>query len=168
MVGIDAPVTVRRSLTIAGALGRGFLTALATGPFAMLLVAVFLIAADPGEIANEPLETIGALASLLTVGSIFAIVMAVIIGWLPISLIGWLTANVADRWPDFRHPAIWAVIGIVTGGLCLVLINGSVNDLFRGDHPARWNRLREMAVFGGSCGLFAALLFRRLTVRSAP
>lgn len=162
MVGIDIADENPARLTIAGALGWGFVTAMATGPFAMLLFAVFLVASDPTELAEDPLAMLGALGSMLVFGSLIAVVFAVIVGWLPIALLGWSTAKAAGRWPILHHRAIWAGVGAVAGSLCVALVGGTIDDVIKDPELANWERLRDMLVFGGGCGIFAALFFRWL------
>ncbi len=141
---------------------------MATGPFAMLLLVVVMIAGDPSELIDEPLAILGSLASLLTFGSILATIVAVIIGWLPISLFGWLTQTAARRWPAFRHRSVWAAVGAVAAGLLVALFGGTIDDVIKDPDPANWERLRDMGAFGGGCGIFAALFFRWLSARSMP
>lgn len=164
-MGVDAPDEAPR-LGIAGALGWGFLTAIATGPFAILLIIAVMIAADPTELINDPLAILTGLASLLTFGSFFAIIFAIIIGWLPISLFGWLTRKAAERWPVMQRRTAWAGVGAVTGGLCIALVGGGIEDLINEPDRANWERLRDFLLFGGGCGIFSALFFRRLVERA--
>lgn len=165
MVGVGAPDEAPR-LTVVDALGRGFLTALATGPFGNLLILGFIIAPDAGEPALDPLALLTGIASMLTFGSIIAIIFAVVIGWLPISLFGWLTQNAAARWPLIQRPAAWIAVGAITGALCLALASGALEDLI--NEPDRFDheRLQVMLLFGGACGIFAALFFRWLGARA--
>jgi hypothetical protein len=162
VVGIETPEDAYPSLSIAGALGWGFLTAIATGPFGTLLLVMGVIVADPAELIDKPLEILGSLLSLLTVGSVFAILIAVIIGWLPISLVGWLIQKAAGRWLFMNKRAAWAGVGALAGGLCLALVVGTIEDVIVDPQPADWEMLGIMSIFGGGCGLFAALFFRWL------
>lgn len=165
MVGVGAPDEAPR-LTVVDALGRGFLTAIATGPFAILLILAFIFGTDPSEFVDNPRTMLAGLATMLGFGSIIAIIFAVIIGWLPISLFGWLTQNAAARWPRIQRPAAWIAVGAITGALCLALASGALEDLI--NEPDRFDRdrLQVMLLFGGACGIFAALFFRWQVARA--
>lgn len=155
------------SLGIIGALGWGLLTAIATGPFSILLLIAVMIASDPTEVAGNPSEMMVSFLTLLSAGSVLATMFSVLIGWLPISLVGWAIASAGTRWPALQGRAAWATMGMVMGGLCLALLSGTVGDVLKGQDPAGWERLRDMVIFGGGCGIFSALLFRRLTTQTA-
>jgi hypothetical protein len=168
VVGIEKADETGLPLTLGGAIGWGFLTALATGPFAILLFALILLAKDPSELLYEPWALLGSMASMLAIGSIVATVFAIIIGWLPISLLGWATHKAAERWSIFRHAATWAGVGTLAGGFLVALLGGSIDDIIKTSDRASWERLRDMMAFGGACGLFAALFFRWLVGRRLP
>lgn len=146
-------------LTMIGAIGFGLLTAIATGLFGMLLLIAVMIVADPGE-------AIVALVTLLVTGSFFAILLAVVIGWIPIAIIGWLCARGAVRWPLMRRRTLWAGIGVVAGALSLALASGALEDFVTEPDRFHGENFRNMLVFGGACGVFASLIFRRLTRRT--
>jgi hypothetical protein len=168
VVGIATGDAAPARPSIAGALGWGLLTAVATGPFAMLLLIIVMIAGDPSEILDDPLALLNALATLLTVGSIMATIFAVIIGWLPISLFGWALQTAGQRWPACRHAAVWAGVGAIAAGGLVALLGGTIDDVISDPDPANWERLRDMLVFGGGCGIFAGLFFRWLVARGMP
>lgn len=153
-------------LTMIGAIGFGLLTAIATGLFGMLLLIAVMIVADPTEIVSDPGEAIVALVTLLATGSFFAILLAVVIGWIPIAIIGWLCARGAVRWPLMRRRTLWGGIGVVAGALSLALASGALEDFVTEPDHLNGENLRNMAVFGGACGVFASLIFRRLTRRT--
>lgn len=158
----------RHRLTMMGAIGFGFLTAIATGLFGMLLLIAVLMAADPTELVADPGEAIATLITLLVTGSFFAILLAVVIGWIPIAITGWLCARGAVRWPLMRRRTLWAGIGAVAGALSLALASGALQDFITNPDRYHGENLRSMLVFGGACGVFASLIFLRLTRRTQP
>ncbi|MBL0914404.1 MAG: hypothetical protein IBJ13_02480 [Sphingopyxis sp.] len=132
----------------------------------MLLLIAAMIAGDPTEIAGDPMDVVGSLLSLLTMGSVPATIFSVLVGWVPISFIGWAIWSAGTRWPALRGRAVWAAAGMVAGGFCVALLAGTVDDVLKGQDPAAWERLRDMALFGSGCGIFAALLFHWLVTRT--
>ena len=156
----------RHRLTMIGAIGFGFLTAMATGLLGMLLLIAVIIAADPTELVADPGEAIATLITLLVTGSLFAIFLAVVIGWIPIAIIGWLCARGAVRWPLMRRRTLWVGIGAVAGALSLTLASGALQDFVTKPDRFHGEDLRGMLLFGGACGVFASLIFWRLTRRT--
>jgi hypothetical protein len=153
-------------LTMMGAIGFGFLTAIATGLFGMLLLIAVIVAADPTELVADPGEAIATLITLLVTGSLFAVFLAVVIGWIPIAITGWLCARGAVRWPLMRRRTLWAGIGAVAGALSLALASGALQDFVTNPDRYYGENLLSMLVFGGACGVFASLIFLRLTRRT--
>jgi len=158
----------RHRLTMMGAIGFGFLTAIATGLFGMLLLIAVMVAADPTELVADPGEAVATLVTLLVTGSFFAILLAVAIGWIPIAIIGWLGARGAVRWPLMRRRTLWVGIGGVAGALSLALASGALQDFVTNLHRYHCENFLGMLVFGGACGVFASLIFWRLTRRTQP
>lgn len=155
-------------LTMMGAIGFGFLTAIATGLFGMLLLIAVIVAADPTELVADPGEAIATLITLLVTGSFFAILLAAVIGWIPIAIVGWLCARGAVRWPLMRRRMLWVGIGVVAGALSLALASGALQDFVTKPDRYHGENLRSMLAFGGACGVFASLIFQRLTRRTQP
>ncbi len=155
-------------LTMMGALGFGFLTAIATGLFGILLLIAVMVAADPSELIADPGGAIATFVMLLFAGSILAIFLAVVIGWIPIAIIGWLCARGAVRWPLMRRRTLWAGIGVVAGALSLALASGALEDFVTEPDRYHGEHLRGILAFGGACGVFASLIFWRLTRRTLP
>ncbi|HEY0594752.1 hypothetical protein, partial [Sphingopyxis sp.] len=139
-----------------------------TGPFSILLFALVLLAKDPFALVRDPAAVLGSLVSMLAFGSILGVVFGLLIGWLPISLLGWATAKAAARAPIFRHPVVWVGVGTVTAGPLVALLGGAIDNVIENPDPANWEQLCGMAAFGGGCGIFAALFFRWLIARRSP
>jgi hypothetical protein len=153
-------------LTMMGALGFGLLTAIATGLFGILLLIAVMVAADPSELIADPSGAIATFIMLLFTGSILAICLAVVIGWIPIAIIGWLCARGAVGWPLMRRRTLWAGIGAVAGALSLALASGALQDFVTKPDRYHGENFLGMLVFGGACGVFASLIFWRLTRRT--
>ncbi len=145
-------------VTILGALGRGFLTAIASGMFGSLLVVAIMIAGDLGDGSRYSIgELLGQAAFALVFSFIFAIGTAIVIAWLPISLVGWVVQKLTIRFPIFGHWVAYALIGGVAGiGLIYA---------FAVDDPSRDESLM---LFGSVCGIFAALFYRKLSHYFGP
>ncbi len=158
----------RHRLTMMGAIGFGFLTAIATGLFGMLLFFAVIVAADPTELVADPGGAIATLVTLLFTGLVFAIFLAVVIGWIPIAITGWLCARGAVRWPLMRRRTLWAAIGALAGALSLALASGALQDFVTNPDRFHGENFLGMLAFGGACGVFASLIFWRLTRRTQP
>lgn len=156
MDGVSAPEP--RPVGILPAIGWGLLTAVVTGPFALLVLAVTIPMKDPTELTDGPLLTnLGELLGFILYGSLFAIPFAVIFAWLPITVLGLIVSRFTYRIGVTADRAVHAFIGALFGPLVLLAVSWPEAD--------PW-----YMGFGAVCGVFAALTFRwwsRLHLRRA-
>lgn len=146
MDGVSAPEP--RPVGILPAIGWGLLTAVMTGPFAMLVLAVTIPMKDPTELTDGPLLTnLGEMAGVILLGSAFAIPFAVIIAWLPITVLGLIVSRFTYRIGVTADRSVHAFIGALFGPLVLLALSWPEAD--------PW-----YLAFGAACGVFAALTFR--------
>lgn len=146
MDGVSPPEP--RPVGILPAIGWGLLTSVMTGPFAMLVLALAKAIKDPTELTDGPLLTnLGELLGLIFYGSFFAIPIAVIIAWLPITVLGLIVSRFTYRIGKAADRAAHAVTGALFGPLVLLALSWPEAD--------PW-----YMAFGAACGVFAALTFR--------
>lgn len=146
MDGVSAPEP--RPVGILPAIGWGLLTSLLTGPFAMLAMSVAVAVKDPTELTDGPLLTnLGELLGFILYGSLFAIPFAVIIAWLPITVLGLIVSRFTYRIGVAADRAVHAATGALFGPLVLLALSWPEADLW-------------YLGFGAACGVFAALTFR--------
>lgn len=146
MDGVSAPGP--RPVGILPAIGWGLLTSVMTGPFAMLVLALVKAIKDPTELTDGPLLTnLGELLGLIFYGSFFAIPIAVIIAWLPTTVLGWILSRLTYRVGAAADRAVHAATGALFGPLVLLTLSWPEADLW-------------YLGFGAVCGVFAALTFR--------
>lgn len=156
MDGVGAPEP--RPVGILPAIGWGLLTAVMTGPFALVALSVAVAIKDPTELTDGPLLTnLGEMIAMVFYGSLFAIPIAVIIAWLPITVLGLIVSRFTYRIGMAADLAIHAVTGALFGPLVLLALSWPEAD--------PW-----YMGLGAACGVFAALTFRwwsRLYLRRA-
>ena len=138
------------------ALGWALATAALTGLFALMLFAVVMVISDPTELRDASLDDLPEMIAVLFIGAIWAVPIATMVAWLPITVVGWTLHRAAGRWAVLASGWVHGAVG----ALCGAMIH-AVLDLDR----ERTDPL--MLAYFAATGIFAALTFRRLT-RGAP
>ena len=135
---------------------QGLGTAALTGLFALMLLPVAMVISDPTELRNASLDDLPEMIAVLFIGALWAVPIATLVAWLPITVVGWTLHRAARRWAVLASGWVHAAVG----ALCGAVIH-AVLDLDReATDPA-------MLAYFATTGIFAALMFRRLT-RGAP
>jgi hypothetical protein len=149
----DSPGT---AVTIPQALGWALVTAALTGLFALVLMPVAMVIADPTELQGASTDDLPGIIAFLFIGAIWAVPVAVMVSWLPIAAVGWALQQAARRWTVLASGWAYGAVGAVCGAIVHAVL-----DLDRAG-----TSLPMLAYFAAT-GIFAALTFRRLT-RGAP
>jgi len=149
----DSPGT---AVTTPQALGWALATAALTGLFALVLMPVAMVIADPTELRGASLDDLPGMIAFLFIGAIWAVPIATMVAWLPITVVGWTLQQAARRWTVLASGWVHAAVGAACGAIVHAVL-----DLDRaGTSP-------PMLAYFATIGIFAALTFRRLT-RGAP
>ncbi|MFN5902229.1 MAG: hypothetical protein ACK439_04575 [Novosphingobium sp.] len=134
------------------ALGWALATASLTGLFAMLLTPVFMVTIDPTEFQDASLDDLPGMLAFLLIGAAWAVPVAIIVAWLPIAVVGWTLQRAARRWAVLASGWVHGAVGALCGAIVHAVL-----DLDReGIEPA-------LLAYFATTGIFAALMFRRLT-----
>ncbi|MCZ8324651.1 MAG: hypothetical protein O9283_05230 [Sphingomonadaceae bacterium] len=146
----------RTAVSLPQAFIRALATAALTGLFALMLLPVIMVISDPTELRDASLDDLPEMIAVLFIGAIWAVPIATLVAWLPITVVGWTLHHAARRWAVLASGWVHAAVGAVCGAIVHAVLD---LDRDRTD-PA-------MLAYFATTGIFAALMFRRLT-RGAP
>jgi hypothetical protein len=114
------------------------------------------VIADPTELRGASLDDLPGMIAFLFIGAIWAVPIATMVAWLPITVVGWTLQQAARRWTVLASGWVHAAVGAACGAIVHAVL-----DLDRaGTSP-------PMLAYFATIGIFAALTFRRLT-REVP